>query len=125
MTTTDTNSSRGASRQATSQLVEAQRETLQQGRDALASRSYFSRYPESPSPRIYGETAAADGLVAFEAHLASDFSALGYQPTGGAFAGTAMSPSGPELLVRYTRLGVAEVISAASHAQPPWHPAGP
>ena len=42
MTTTDA-SSRGP---ATSALIEAHRETLQLAREALASRGYFSRYPE-------------------------------------------------------------------------------
>ena len=100
MTTTDATSSRPAA----AQLIEAHRETLQQGREALASRSYFSRYPESPSPRVYGETAAADGMAAFEAHLGSEFSALGDQPTDGTFAGSEVSPYGPKLRVRYPRL---------------------
>jgi phenylacetic acid degradation protein paaN len=109
---------------ATSQLVEAHRETLQQGREALASRSYFSRYPESPSPRVYGQTAAADGVVAFEAHLGSDFSALGDQPTDGTFAGSELSPYGPELLVRYPRLDVDAAIAAAKGAMARWRDAG-
>ena len=46
---------------------------------ALAARSYFSRYPESPSPRVYGEGAAQAGRDAFDAHLARHFSALSGQ----------------------------------------------
>jgi phenylacetic acid degradation protein paaN len=102
------------------QLIEA----LQQGRDALASRCYFSRYPESPSPRVYGETAAADGLAAFEAHVASEFSALGDQPSDGTFAGSEVSPYGPELQVRYPRLDVDAGIAAATAAMPAWRDAG-
>jgi hypothetical protein len=45
-------------------LVAKHAEALAQARQALAERSYYSRYPESPSPRVYGETAAADGLAA-------------------------------------------------------------
>jgi len=46
-------------------LVETHAQTLSDARAALAARSYFSRYPESPSPRVYGESAAAEGLAAF------------------------------------------------------------
>ena len=105
-------------------LVEAHRETLQQGREALASRCYFSRYPESPSPRVYGETAAADGLAAFEAHLGAEFTALDDQPTDGTFAGSEVSPYGPALQVRYPRLDVDAAIGAARNAIPAWRDAG-
>ena len=120
MTTTD----KSPARPDTSQLVEAHRETLQAGREALASRSYFSRYPESPSPRVYGEAAAADGLAAFEAHLGAVFSALGDQPTDGTYAGSEVSPYGPQLQVRYPRLDVEAAIPAASAAMPAWRDAG-
>jgi phenylacetic acid degradation protein paaN len=119
MTTTDTTSSGHAPH-----LVEAHRESLQQGREALASRGYFSRYPESPSPRVYGKDAAADGVVAFETHLASDFSALGDQPTDGTFAGSEVSPYGPLLRVRYPRLDLDAAIMAARAAIPVWRDAG-
>ena len=105
-------------------LVEAHREALSQGREALASRSYFSRYPESPSPRVYGEAAAADGLAAFEAHLGAEFSALGDQPTDGTFAGSEVSPYGPRLQVRYPRLDVEGAIAAAKNAMPVWRDVG-
>ena len=120
MTTTET-ASPGHAAQG---LVEAHRETLQQGREALATRSYFSRYPESPSPRVYGETAAADGLAAYEAHLGADFAALGDQPTDGTFAGSEVSPYGPVLGVRYPRLDVDAAIAAARNAMPVWRDAG-
>jgi len=120
VTTTDTSSPRPA----TSHLVEAHCQTLQRGREALATRGYFTRYPESPSPRVYGETAAAEGLAAFEAHLGSDFSALGNQPTGGRFAGSEVSPYGPELRVRYPRLDLDGATAAARTAMPAWRDAG-
>ena len=120
MTTTDT-SSRGP---ATSPLIEAHRETLQLAREALASRGYFSRYPESPSPRVYGESAAPDGLAAFEAHLGTDFTALDDQPTDGTFAGSEVSPYGLQLRIRYPRLDVESALAAARAAMPAWRDAG-
>jgi phenylacetic acid degradation protein paaN len=120
VTTTDTTSPSPAR----SPLAETHRETLQQAREALASRGYFSRYPESPSPRVYGETAAAEGLAAFEAHLGSEFSALGDQPTDGTFAGTEVSPYGPSLRVSYPRLDLDAAFLAAKTAMPAWRDAG-
>ena len=121
MTTTGT-SSWG---QATPELVGAHLDSLQRGREALASRGYFSRYPESPSPRVYGDDAATDGVVAFETHLGSDFSALGDQPTDGTFAGSEVSPYGPSLRVSYPRLDIDAAIAAARAAIPVWRDAGP
>jgi len=120
VTTTDTS----PSGRAALRLVETHRETLQRGREVLASRGYFSRYPESPSPRVYGETAAAEGLAAFEAHCGAEFSALGDQPTDGTFAGSEVSPYGPQLGVRYPRLDVDAAIAAAKNAIPVWRDAG-
>jgi phenylacetic acid degradation protein paaN len=120
VTTTDTSTPWPA----TSHLIEAHRETLQRAREALASRGYFSRYPESPSPRVYGESAAPDGLAAFEAHLGTDFLALGDQPTDGTFAGSEVSPYGPQLRIRYPRLEVESAIAAARAAMPAWRDAG-
>ena len=37
-------------------------ETLDRALTAIRERAYWSAYPESPSPRVYGETAAADAL---------------------------------------------------------------
>ena len=119
-----TTSNKTSSGPSTPHLVQAHREALQQGREALASRSYFSRYPESPSPRVYGETAAADGVAAYEAHLGSDFSTLGDQPTDGTFAGSEVSPYGPRLQVRYPRLDVEGAIAAAKNAMPVWRDVG-
>jgi phenylacetic acid degradation protein paaN len=119
-----TTTSASSSPPAASPLIEAHRQALQEGRDALASRGYFSRYPESPSPRVYGEHAAADGIAAFEAHLTSEFSALAGQPTDGTFAGSEVSPYGPSLRVRYPRLDLDAAMAAATSAMPAWRDAG-
>ena len=116
MTTTDT--------AAVHPLAETHRETLEQARQALASRSWFSRYPESPSPRVYGQDAAAEGQAAFEAHLGEDYRGLAGQPTDGTTVGSEVSPYGPELRVRYPRLDVDAAMAAARAAMPAWRDAG-
>jgi len=116
VTTTDT--------AAVHPLAETHRETLEQARQALASRSWFSRYPESPSPRVYGQDAAAEGQAAFEAHLGEDYRGLAGQPTDGTTVGSEISPYGPELRVRYPRLDVDAAIAAARAAMPAWRDAG-
>jgi hypothetical protein len=105
-------------------LAEKHAPMLAQAREALAARSFFSRYPESPSPRVYGETAAAEGQSAFEGALGEDFRGLGDQPTDGSYVGSEVSPYGPKLRVRYPRLDVDAAVAAAQAAMPAWRDAG-
>jgi phenylacetic acid degradation protein paaN len=106
-------------------LLDAHAGVLDEIRQALASRSWYSRYPESPSPRVYGETAAADGLSAHEAHLDGAYAALSSQPTDGTFVGSEVSPYGPTLGVTYPALDVDAGLAAARAAMPAWRDAGP
>ncbi|MBK7720825.1 MAG: phenylacetic acid degradation protein PaaN [Austwickia sp.] len=106
-------------------LVDAHRETLEQAKAALASRSYYSAYPESPSPKIYGETAAADGLAAYEAHLNAPYENLASQPNDGMVASSEVSPYGPALGVSYPHLDLDSALAAATAAIPGWRDAGP
>jgi len=106
-------------------LLDAHTGVLDEIRRALASRSWYSRYPESPSPRVYGETAAADGLAAHEAHLNRAYAALSSQPTDGTFVGSEVSPYGPTLGVTYPGLDLDAGLAAARAAMPAWRDAGP
>jgi phenylacetic acid degradation protein paaN len=105
-------------------LVEKYQTVLDEACEALATRSYYSRYPESPSPKVYGETAAADGLAAYLAHLDSTYAGLLSQPTDGTFVGSEVSPYGPALGVRYPHLDLDAAIAAAQAAIPGWRDAG-
>ena len=49
--------------------VHKRRELLERAVRAIHERTYFSAFPESPSPRVYGETAADQGGQAFESLL--------------------------------------------------------
>ncbi|KRF46569.1 phenylacetic acid degradation protein PaaN [Terrabacter sp. Soil810] len=106
-------------------LLDAHAGVLDEIRQALASRSWYSRYPESPSPRVYGESAAAEGLAAHEAHLGGAYAALSGQPTDGTFVGSEVSPYGPTLGITYPALDVDAGLAAARAAMPAWRDAGP
>lgn len=106
-------------------LVAKHADVLDLARAALASRSWFSRYPESPSPRVYGERAAADGLTAYEVRLGREYAGLEGQPSTGTFVGSEVSPYGPTLAVEYPQLDVDAAIAAAINAVPLWRDAGP
>ncbi|MFF0172100.1 phenylacetic acid degradation protein PaaN [Micromonospora profundi] len=104
-------------------LYDRHADTLNRALTAITERGYWSAYPESPSPRVYGETAAADGKAAFEAYLGGDFPLD--QPGTGRRIATEASPFGVELAVRYPHAGTDELIRAASTALPAWRDAGP
>ncbi|GAA2747323.1 phenylacetic acid degradation protein PaaN [Terrabacter aerolatus] len=106
-------------------LLDAHAGVLDEIRQALASRGWYSRYPESPSPRVYGESAAADGLAAHEAHLNTAYAVLSTQPTDGSVVGSEVSPYGPTLGVTYPALDVDAGLAAARAAMPAWRDAGP
>ncbi len=106
-------------------LLEKHQAVLDEACHALATRQYYSRYPESPSPKVYGESAAADGLAAYQARLGQPFTSLAGQPTDGTEVGSEVSPYGPVVGVRYPRLDVDAAIAAAQAAIPAWRDAGP
>ncbi|MBC9956626.1 phenylacetic acid degradation protein PaaN [Yimella sp. cx-51] len=97
---------------------------LDEAHKALAERSYYSRYPESPSPRVYGENAAAEGLSAYESLLGKKFEGLA-GAFDGEWVGEEKSPYGPTLDVAYPHLDVKGAMDAAGAAMPSWRNAGP
>jgi phenylacetic acid degradation protein paaN len=104
-------------------LVAKHAERLDAALAAIAGRGYWSAYPESPSPRVYGEGTAEAGKAAFEAHLGKPF-ALG-QPGADGWTGGEVSPYGPDLGVSYEHLSADALIGAATAALPGWRAAGP
>jgi phenylacetic acid degradation protein paaN len=102
------------------------RETLEQALAAIRKRDYFSAYPESPSPRVYGETAAADGQAAFDALRGSAFAVE--TPGADGTVATEMSPFGFDLDIAYPRVrpdGVDALLEAATAGMTAWRDAGP
>src|SRR6266702_3072423 len=104
-------------------LVAKHAERLDAALAAIAGRGYWSAYPESPSPRVYGEGAAEAGKAAYEAHLGRRFE-LGQAGTVG-WVGSERSPYGPELGVRYPKADLDALLASAQAAIPAWRDAGP
>src|SRR4051812_36613664 len=103
--------------------VERRRELLDQAVRAVHDRAFFSAFPESPSPRVYGETAADEGRQAFEALLNRRFDLD--QPGTAGWVATERSPWGPQLGVEYPVPDVEELLAAQRAAIPAWRDAGP
>jgi phenylacetic acid degradation protein paaN len=96
---------------------------LEQAVRAAGTREYWSPHPESPSPRVYGETANEDGRRAFEALRGTDF------PLDMAGAtrlpGRERSPYGFDMDIAYPRLPPDTLVAAATQALTQWRRAGP
>lgn len=104
-------------------LFSKHEETLQKALAAIETRGYWSPFAELPSPKVYGETANADGEAAFRAYLNSTFEID--QPTSGNTVGSELSPFGFRLGIRYPSASADMLIDAAAHAQRAWRDAGP
>ena len=105
--------------------LSAHRERLGGALAEIRIRGYFSAFPESPSPRVYGETAAADGKAAFEAHLGTTY---GLETPGArGTVSTEQSPFGIQLDVQYPRTtedGLDELLAAAQKGIVDWRKGG-
>lgn len=97
--------------------------TLRRALAAISDRGYWSNFPESPSPRVYGEGAAAAGESAFRSYLGRDFPLD--QPGGTDRVSTESSPFGVALDVRYPHSSADALVAAARAALPAWRDAGP
>ncbi|MFP4893190.1 phenylacetic acid degradation protein PaaN [Paraburkholderia sp. EG304] len=98
-------------------------DTLHKALAALETRGYWSPFAEMPSPKVYGETANADGEAAFKAHLDKTFDLD--QPSTGETVGAEVSPFGFPLGVRYPKADPGALIAASTAAQREWRAAGP
>jgi phenylacetic acid degradation protein paaN len=101
-------------------LFATHRATLDGALNAIATRGYWSPYPESPKP--YGETAMEDGKQRVNARLGKRF-ALD-QPGVTSWAATDRSPYGVAINVEYPVCSVDSLLAAAEHALPGWHKLG-
>ncbi|WP_028218381.1 phenylacetic acid degradation protein PaaN [Paraburkholderia oxyphila] len=96
---------------------------LQKALAAIETRGYWSPFAEMPSPKVYGESATADGEATFKAHLNRTFELD--QPGTGETVGSETSPFGFALGARYPKSTPDQLIEAAQKAQRDWRAAGP
>ncbi|MDD2547155.1 MAG: phenylacetic acid degradation protein PaaN [Burkholderiaceae bacterium] len=103
-------------------LLDKHRATLDGALHAIATRGYWSPYSEMPSPKAYGETAAAEGQRAYAAHLGQDF--VLDQPGQTGWGGKEVSPYGSPLDVRYPLCHPEALVAAGLAAMPGWQAVG-
>jgi len=104
-------------------LFDKHRAMLDRALTAIAERGYWSPYPESASPKAYGEGAAEAGKAAFEALLQQRFPLT--QPATVGQIGAEKSPFGMTLGITYPRADVDGLFSAIEAARERWRKAGP
>lgn len=113
---------------ARADLFARHRDRLEAAKAACASRAFHSEFDESPSPRVYGEGAAAAGKEAFDAWLGAEFPVT--TPGSEGTVASERSPYGFDLGVRYPRVpntpaAVDALLDAARAGLPAWRDAGP
>ncbi|WKD51520.1 phenylacetic acid degradation protein PaaN [Microbulbifer spongiae] len=95
------------------------RDKFNRALDACKYRYAWSAYPESPSSRIHGTQAAAAGRARFEALLNNDYPLT--LPGEMGRVGAEVSPyTGAALGIRYPKVDIDAIMSAAQAAIPPW-----
>jgi len=104
-------------------MFERHRATLERAVQAIRERSYWSAYPESASPKVYGEGAAEAGRAAFDALLGKPFPLT--QPATVGEVGGEMSPYGMALGITYPRPDIDGLFAAVGRAEDQWKKAGP
>lgn len=104
--------------------LDRHRDRLDAAVAASATRTYYSAFDESPSPRVYGESAAAEGKAAFDALLDRPFPLE--TPGSDETVATERSPYGIDLGITYPRASDVDALMAAAQAgMKAWRDAGP
>jgi len=104
-------------------LFDKHRATLDRALQAIAERGYWSPFPESASPKAYGEGSAEAGKAQFDALLNKPFP-LDQAATAGQ-VGSERSPYGFPLHITYPRANLDQLFAAIEKAQASWRDAGP
>ena len=99
-------------------LYERHRPLLDDALQALSRRGHWSPFPEAPSPKVYGETAQAQGHAAVQALFGKDYPLR--QPGERARVATEQSPYGVALDIRYPECDAQALVDAAQAAEPAW-----
>lgn len=98
-------------------FFDAHASTLKAAVEAARTRGYWSAYPETPSGRIYGETAKSDAATAFRALLGKPFP---LDQRSERRVGRERSPYGFDLGISYPSVPVSALVVAAEAAGVAW-----
>ena len=104
-------------------LFERHRALLERAVQAIHERSYWSAFPESASPKVYGEGAAEAGKAEFDAVLNHRFPLT--QPATVGEVGGERSPFGLPLGVTYPKPDIDGLFAAVGRAHDQWRKADP
>lgn len=104
-------------------LFDRHRTLLDDALRALAHRGHWSPFPEAPSPKVYGESAQAEGRNAVLALCGKDY--LLDQPGERARVATERSPFGVALDIRYPECEGEALVATALATEPAWQAIGP
>lgn len=103
---------------SSSSLFSRHQDTLNKAIEASRTRDYWTAYPENPSPRVYGETAAKDGEAAFKAYLGTSFDFD--QPGNSGSVGSEKSPYGFDLNITYPKVDADALVAGVEAIRLPW-----
>jgi phenylacetic acid degradation protein paaN len=104
-------------------MFERHRALLDQAVNAIATRGYWSAFPESPSPKAYGEGVPEAGKAAFTQLLNNPFPIT--LPGAKGAAGAEVSPYGVSLGITYPKVDLDALFAAVAKAEPAWRKTGP
>jgi phenylacetic acid degradation protein paaN len=104
-------------------LFDKHQATLDRALQATAERGYWSHFPESASPKVYGEGTAEAGKAGHEALLGKPFDLD--QPGTVGLTGKERSPYGFDLGITYPKADLDALFAAVATAQEGWRKAGP
>jgi phenylacetic acid degradation protein paaN len=102
-------------------LFERHRALLEQALNAIATRGYWSAFPESP--KAYAEQMPEYGKAAFDALLNKPFPLE--LPGANGTVGAERSPYGFALGIAYPKVDLDALFAAIAKAEPSWRKAGP
>lgn len=106
-------------------LFEKHKEIIDNAIKALHERTFWAQYPESPSPKIYGETADEDGRKKFEASLDKNFMELRQAESDG-WIGVEESPYTQKALgVKYPFFSTKKLIDKGNASFHTWRKVSP
>jgi phenylacetic acid degradation protein paaN len=107
-------------------LFDKHRATLERALTAIAERTYWSAYPESASPKVYGEGAAEAGKAAFDALRDKPFALdAATAAERGRAVGRERSPFGFDLGITYPARDLDTLFASIARAEVAWRKAGP